>query len=426
MAELKRVQPPVFPVERMTMPEVNSTKLSNGIEVYLIESGTEEITRIEFIFRAGQVMEHIPLLASSTNMMLKEGTRNYTAEEINNKLDYFGAFLNLAIDKDMGGMVVYSLNRHQDKVLELCKEILFMPEFPEKEMNALMKKRQQWYRINREKVQNLAYDQLFELMFGKEHPYGRQISEQDYTKLNPGLLKEFHSSFYVPEKMTIIVSGVIPSSTIGVLEELFGSLRGHGNAGIKLNTDLKSSTTKKLIIEKSSAVQTAIRIGSPSINKRHADYHGLKVVDTLLGGYFGSRLMRNIREDKGYTYGIRSNLTSLELSGYKMISTEVGNEYAENTVNEIYKEIAILHEELIKSDELETVRNYMLGEMVRMFDGPFATAESFRSAWEFGFDNSYYTRFAGKIRTIEPEEIRSLAREYYNIDGLHEVRAGRK
>jgi predicted Zn-dependent peptidase len=134
--------------------------------------------------------------------------------------------------------------------------------------------------------------------------------------------------------------------------------------------------------------------------------------------------MKNIREDKGFTYGINSGVTSYNLAAYKIISTEVGSEYTEQTIAEVFNEIRILQKEPVGKDEMEIVRNYMLGEMVRMFDGPFALSESFRSAWEFGFGNSYYYDLSSKIKTITPDEIIHLARTYYNTDDLHIIVVG--
>jgi predicted Zn-dependent peptidase len=134
--------------------------------------------------------------------------------------------------------------------------------------------------------------------------------------------------------------------------------------------------------------------------------------------------MKNIREEKGYTYGISSSLSSLDLTGYKVISTEVGQKYCQKTIDEIYREIRILQSVPVKKEEMDVVRNYMSGEMVRMFDGPFALAESFKSAWEFGLDNTYYYSLAEKIKTITPDEIIELAKTYYKIDDLYEITVG--
>jgi predicted Zn-dependent peptidase len=424
MNSLQRIQPPVFPIEKVEIPEAKSYKLSNGVPVYTIEAGTEEVMRLEFIFRAGQVKESLPLLASTCNTMLSEGSVNYSSEELNRMLDYYGVFLNQSAEKDSAGIVLFFPNKHIQKVLELSHEILYHPVFPEPELTSLMKKRLRWYLVNREKVQNLAIDQFFESLFGKNHPYGRQVIETDFENITPALLSNFHTKYYTPENMAVIISGKIHNMTADLLNSYFGNIiRGFMKTEEPVGI-IKSEKTKSVHISKPGMVQTAIRIGSATINKRHPDYPGLKILDSVLGGYFGSRLMKNIREEKGYTYGISSSLSSLDLSGFKVISTEVGRKNCQKTIDEIYSEIRLLQNLRVKEDEMAVVRNYMSGEMVRMFDGPFALAESFRSAWEFGLDNSYYYRLAEKIKTIDADEIIELARTYYNIEELYEITVG--
>lgn len=424
MSELRREQPPVIPVDRIEIPEVRQTKLDNDVPVYLIESGTEDVIRIEFTFNAGQFMERLPLLASTTNMMLKEGTENYTSQELSRTLDFYGAFLHLSFEKDRAGLVIFCLSKYVDKILEFCHEMLFRPTFPAAELDILLKKRLQWYQINREKVQNVAIDQFFDSIFGKNHPYGRQVNEKDFSRINAANLTSFHADHYRLDDLAIIISGKVPEGIAEKLNDAFGAMSQPLKVDIIDEPVIAGSTEKKIHIDKAGAVQSAVRIGSLTINKIHPDYQGLKIVDSILGGYFGSRLMKNIREEKGYTYGIRSAVSSLSASGYLIIATEVGNEYLENTLTEIYREIRILQTELISPEELEIVRNYMSGELLRMFDGPFAVAESFRGAWEFGLDNDYYQRFLRKIKTIDPEEIRSLANRYYDINNLHEITVG--
>ncbi len=424
MNNSERIKPPLFPVEKVLFPDAKSIKLDNGVPVFLIESGTEDIMRIEFIFRAGQVKEKTALLASTTNAMLSEGSETYTSEELNKLLDYHGIFLNQQVEKDSAGIVLFFLSKHIEKVLELGREILFRPVFPENELNALMKKRSHWYLVNREKVSNIASDQYFQSIFGKNHPYGRKITEKDFEMMTTLLLRDFHSRYYTTGNMTIIISGRIHNLTPGLLNKYFGNITQKSLPDEEYSDVPKGEEKKKVVINKKGALQSAIRIGSSTINKRNPDYPGLKIVDSLLGGYFGSRLMKNIREEKGYSYGINSSVTSLDLSGYKVISTEVSQKNRQETIDEIYKEIRLLQTIPVGKEELSLVRNYMSGEMVRMFDGPFALAESFKSAWEFGLDNEYYNILADKIKSIEPDEIIELARTYYNIDELYEITAG--
>lgn len=422
----RSIQPRIRPVELKKLPEAELFLLKNGVPVYFIDAGSEELMRIEFVFDAGQVKEEFPLVASTTNTMLLEGSLNYSAKEINSVLDFYGAFVNLFIRKDSSGVTVYLLNKHIGKILELCFELLFRPAFHETELNNLQKKRLQSFLMNKEKVQNLATDKYFESVFGPVHPYGKQVFPTDFENVTKPMMQSFHKENYTHGNMTIIVSGKIHEEAKAILNQYFGIHDSKpGTQGIP-DIEITGSKNKREFIEKKGAVQSAIRIGSASINKRHKDYNGLMVLDTILGGYFGSRLMKNIREEKGYTYGINSSLMSLKQSGYKVILTEVGKKHTKKTVDEIYKEIRLLQTTAVNEKELNVVRSFMAGEMVRMFDGPFAMAESFRAAWDFDLDNKYYYSLAEKIKTITPDEITWLANTYYNIDDLYEIIAGPK
>jgi predicted Zn-dependent peptidase len=407
---------------RITKPSL--IFLKNGIPVYLIDSGTEDIERIEFSFDAGNIHEKRPLLASTTNLMLMEGTEKYKSTLINRLLDTWSAFFHPYVERDRAGFVIYFLNRHIEKILDIAGEILFHPVFPDSELKLLMKKRYRKFLIEKDKVYRLAAEQFFESIFGNQHPYGRQTLPGDFSNLDREHLSVFHGLFYRPEKMAIFVSGKIHKDIQLLLNKYFGEIPFQPALANESSESPAGQKKRVIHIEKKGALQSAIRIGAPTINKRHEDYFGLKVLNVILGGYFGSRLMRNIREEKGYTYGVSSSVVSLNLSGFLSIASEVSNKFTRNAVDEIYKEIRRLQTEPVPWEELSVVRNFMLGELVRMFDGPFAATESFRSVWEFGLDNSYYIRFATRIRSIEPEEIRALARKYYKIDDLYEVTAG--
>lgn len=420
----RKIQPAIIPVTLSGMIEAESWILDNKIPVYLINAGEEEIIRMDFIFNAGQIFEKVPLLSSTANMMLTEGSKNYTAEKLNKALDYFGAVSSLFAEKDSAGLTIAFLTKYTEKILNLCIEILFRPVFPENELEALMKKRLQWFYVSCEKVQNIASDKFFESAFGYSHPYGKIIKADDFTQIKPGMLAEFHSEFYSPDNLTIIISGKIHPEMRSLLNATLGRAGRRGKIQKEPAAEPSPGRAGKIFVEKKDAVQAAIKIGSLTINKRHPDYPGLKIIDTILGGYFGSRLMKNIREDKGYTYDISSSVASYKLSGYKVISTEVGIKHTQRAISEIYREIKRLQYEPVRNDELEIVRNYMLGEMVRMFDGPFATADSFRSVWEFGLDYSYYERLAKTIKTIGTDEIIHLANAYYRIEDLFEVVVG--
>jgi len=224
--------------------------------------------------------------------------------------------------------------------------------------------------------------------------------------------------------MVLIAAGNLTDQLISSVNSTLGKARETSLTRYTkqpLSREIQGNSFK---IRKKDAVQSAIRIGSRTINKRNADYPALKITDTVLGGYFGSRLMKNIREKKGYTYGIHSSVVSLELAGYFLISTEVGTKYTTRALKEIYSEIKKLQEEPLTEEELVIVKNYMSGELVRMFDGPFASADTFRSVWEFDLDFNYYMNMAEKINSITTDEIIHIARTYFKKEDLVEIVAG--
>lgn len=418
---IPRIQIPKLSV----IPEIERSKLDNDLTLFLIRMGHEDLLRLDFVFEAGQVFENKPLQASTTNMMLLEGSKNHSAEEINRLLDFYGTFPNLITEKDTAGFSIIFMNRHLEKITSLCHEILFEPIFPNKEFSILINNRLQRYLVNMEKVQTIARDMFFESLFGTGHPYGHQVVRTDFENLSVDDLELFHRMLYNPGNMAIIASGKIHDSLPEALNRYFGAYnQGLTGSEPVIRPGIHLQDPRRISMKKEGAIQSAIRIGKATINKTHIDYPGLKVVNTILGGYFGSRLMKNIREEKGYTYGIHSALASLRDSGYISVSTEVGSNHAKSALQEVYKEIRSLQNEPVGTDELDIVRGYMMGELIRLFDGPFSTADTFRSVWEFGLGTDYFPEFEKKIKTIMPDEIIHLARTYYNIEQFHEIIAG--
>ena len=419
-------QPGIRPVSPGSLNEPDKILLDNGVQAYYFNSGSDPLAKIDFIFDAGQLFEERPLLASVTNLMLTEGSEAYDAESLNKALDYFGAMPGLFSEKDQAGLSVAFLVKHTRDILDLCLEILFRPVFPGKELDIVRERKLQSFLLSRQRVQSLASDKFFESVFGSDHPYGRIIGHDDFREISRENVAGHHAMNYSPRSLTIIISGMVDSNLLTSLNATIGKVNIQVNKATNIPALTSINEPRFSYVEKKDALQNAIRVGSATINKKHPDYHALKITDTILGGYFGSRLMKNIREEKGYTYGISSSVVSLSQSGYKVISAEVGRKHTNATLKEIQNEIKLLQEEKVGAEELGIVKNYMLGELVRMFDGPFSYAETFRSAWEFGLDLEYYRQMEKKINSITPDEIIHIARTYYKVDELHTVIAGEK
>lgn len=421
----RKLAPDFKTIEKIEIPHAFAHTLDNGIKVYTIDSGSQELTKLEFIFKAGMFYQKIPLQASAANNLLETGTKHYSANELSDNIDYYGSFFECAVDQDYASLALYSLNKYLDKSLHYVEDIIKNPTFPKDEFDIYLSNKKQKHLVNSEKVNVLARRRFSELLFGEKHPYGISVTNEDFAQLSLESVIEFYQTFYHSGNCTIIASGKLSKDLIDTLNRFFGKDHwGHVQPIPVPEVNKETSTQQKHYIHKSDAIQSAIRVGRLLFNKKDPDYFKFQVLNTILGGYFGSRLMANIREDKGYTYGIGSGLASLVNDGYFYISTEVGKDVTKDALNEIYKEIRLLREELVDTEELETVRNYVLGQFLRSVDGPYALAEKFKAIWEFGLDYDYFDKYFAAVKTITPEEIKSLANQYLQEQDLLELVVG--
>ena len=418
--------PPFRTIDSINVPRVQALKLGNGIDLFTLSAGSQEITRIEFIFRAGMYHQPRALVASCTNSLLESGTERYTAEQISEGIDFFGSFLELQVEQDYATVTVYSLNKYLKQTLDYVAELIMKPVYPEHEFRIHVATKKQKHAINSQKVSVLAKRKFTSLLFGEKHPYGIDVSEQDFETLTVNDLRQFYTRQYNHGNCTIVAAGNLPADLRHLLDSSFGTPWG-GPAGDKAG-EIPSAGEKsgRFMFERADAIQSAIRVGKVLFNKTHPDYFAFQVLNTILGGYFGSRLMANIREDKGYTYGIGSAVTNLVHGGYFHISTEVGVDVTASALEEIYREIARLRSDLVPGSELETVRNYMLGNFLRSVDGPFALADKFRSIWEYGLDYGFYDEYFRQVKNVTPARLRDLANQYLAPDTFIECVVGNR
>lgn len=427
MESLNRTHPPQFKtIEHVDIPKSEKQILSNQIPVHIINGGSQDILKIELIFNAGLWYHTAPLIAGTCNSMLNEGTEKYSAAELAEKFDFYGAYITYNNSQHDASVCLYTLNKYLDETLDLLEELVKHPTFPAKEFKTILNNKKQNYLLNREKPSALAKEKFVGLIYGEKHPYANIFDAKTFDQVQLDDVKSFYTDFYTPDNCHMIVSGKMNESVLPHLEKRFGASAWKGQLSeYQPKHEVISSSNKKLFVHKKDAVQSSIRIGRLLFNKTHPDFAGIMLLNLILGGYFGSRLMQNIREDKGYTYGINSVLLSHLSSGHFAIVTEVGTDVCKAAVTEIYNEIARLREALVPESELKLAKNYFAGEMLRSFDSPFALSDSLRGNLPFGFDNSYYENFLKEFKKVSPEQIMDLANKYFQKEDLFEVIVGK-
>lgn len=423
----RTIAPEFKTIDKIDIIQATPHRLNNGIAVYSIDSGSQELVKIEFIFRAGMYYQEIPLLAVSTSSMMENGTVNYSADQISENLDYYGSYYETGVGQDHASISLYSLNKHLKNSIYFVEDIIKNANFPAREFDIFIANKKQKFLVNSKKVAVLARRRFAELIYGEQHPYGRDAKLEDHDRLKREALVKYFGTHYNSKNCTIVISGKLPSDFLDILNAHFGNGQwGEQQVVQKDNLPFSPSAQKKHFVLKDDAIQSAIRIGRPLFTKGHPDYFKFQVLNTALGGYFGSRLMSNIREDKGYTYGIGSGISPLIRGGSFYISTEVGTDVTQNALNEIYFELKKLREELIPEDELQLVKNYILGIFLRSVDGPFALAEKFKGIWEFGLSYDYFDRYMEAVKSSTSEELQQLAQKYLKEEDLTELVVGKK
>jgi predicted Zn-dependent peptidase len=428
MDNLYRQTPPVFKtVDQIEILPSEKIMLSNNIPVHVINGGSQEVVKIEFIFNAGVYNQKSPIIASMANTMLNEGTSKYNAADIAEKFDFYGAYIGFSTGKHDASVSLYTLNKYAEETLKITENLIKDSIFPEKEFQTILLNKKQRFQIDHQKTNILAKERFSQLVYGENHPYANTFSIDEFNKLNRQDVISFYNQHYTPNNCEIIIAGIVSQEILDLLEELFGAKAWPLSNDAAVHThSIQSLSNKKNFVYKEDAVQACIRIGRQLFNKTHEDYTGMQLLNLILGGYFGSRLMQNIREDKGYTYGINSIMISHEESGHFTIVTEVGAEVCKDATNEIFKEIKRLRDELVGEDELNLVKNYISGEMLRNLDSPFALSDSLKGNIPFGYDNSFYQKFIKDLKDIEAKTIKTLANKYLKEEDLYLVICGPK
>lgn len=423
----RKVAPNFIEIEKVKVMVPEKRTLKNGLPVFMINAGSQEVVKVELLFDAGRYYQSKKLVAYATNSMLDEGTSKMTSAEIAEKIDYYGAFLEGEAGNDRSNLAVYSLNKHLDEVLPVIEAIVKDPVFPQDELITFSGNEKQHLLVNNEKVGHVAKQRFNSLLFGESHPYGTYALPDDFDKIKRDELCDFRKDRYTSDHCVMVVSGKVNDKTFALIEKYFGD--NDWKSSVVKGTDTPQAlaqSEKKHFVEKKGALQSAIRIGKELVNRAHPDYPELSVLNMLLGGYFGSRLMANIREDKGYTYGIGSGVTSYLHAGVFSISTEVGAEVCNDALKEIYAEIEGLRQNLVPAKELETVKNYMLGTFLKSIDGPFALADKQIALLGYGLDHSYFDRYIDVVKHVSSSRLRDLAAKYFAKDSFYELVVGRQ
>lgn len=426
---LNRHTPPPIQPTSLDFRKPVQRVLRNGIPLHVIEAGQLDAVRIDFVFSAGQWHQEHKLQALFACRMLREGCRGYTSAEFAERLDYYGAWLDLSVAMNRTFVTLYTLKKHFATTLELVHRMLTEPSYSEEQFRIVCDNNKAQLMVNLQKGDVQAMRALRRSLYGEEHPCGKQVTPEDYDALQLAHVVDFYHRHYGSRTCRIYLSGDVDDTLLSRVESLFGM--AEWGSGEKVESGKwrdesychldENYPLSSLNFQLEGAVQDSIRMGCLLIDVNHPDYLPLRVLTAVLGGYFGSRLMKNIREEKGYTYHIGSDLVTNTTQVMFLVHCEAQSGKAEEVIGEVHREMQRLQSELIPDDELRMVRNYMIGEICRNYESAFSLTDAYIFMEHLGLPLTHLEQTIDAIRTTDAPRLQQLAQRYLRPDLLHTV-----
>ena len=421
MTGTDRKSPPIIqPIRQIELLDAKKQLLDNGIPYYSLSGGDQEVVSVQILLPAGRWQESKPLQSMLVASLLKDGTKEKSSKEVNELIEFYGAKLSVSASYDYTAVRLFALEKYLQPLLNLLIEIFAEPGFHEEELSIKRNNLIDQLKVNEQKTDYLAQRRFHQMLFGINHPYGYASSVEKYKGIHVSDLRAFFTNQYSLNAGFVLVAGKIDDITDAMIKQALEQI--HSNKRVAATHSHKMQTNFGVHHErKPDAQQASIRIGQPMVAINHPDFQGLQVLNAVLGGYFGSRLMSNLREEKGYTYGAYSAMSSFLHQGYFLVATDVGVDQAEESVSEIYKEINSLQSEPIPERELQLVKNYMMGKYLARIDGPFAQAKVFKSLILRDERAEDFVERIESIQAMTPDYLQSLAKKHLTPNNMVEV-----
>ncbi len=399
--------------------------MPNGVPLYLLEGVDKGVVRFDILFKGGYAVQSKPLLAMFTNRMLREGAGELSAAEISQKLDYYGAWIDMYSSQNSNHITLYTMSKHFVPLLNVLEEMIKRPLFPQENLDTVKSNNKSYFMVNSRKVDVVSQRYFENSLWGDGHPLGHVVEAADYDDITRDDIVGYYNNYYGSCNCTMFLSGNADEAMISALNDCFGAEAwGCEKVCAAVEPLPPSSCLSRRFIQVSGTMQSAVKIGFMAMDATHPDYHKFRFLCVLLGGYFGSRLMSNIREDNGYTYHISAELDAYGCRNAFMISSETATEYVEPLIKEVYKELGRLVNEPVAADEIELVRNYIMGELCREYEGQSAKSEVFINAWLSGADFASVNSYIDEIKEITPAELHRLANLYFKRENMIEIVVG--
>ncbi len=403
--------PEVQPMTHLELPAPSRIVTADGIQLDYYNGGSQEVCQLDLMWQGGLSEAPSQSVAKLMTMLMREGTGAHSADEISEILDFNGALLKIIATQHHTTLTLLSLNSKITHVLPLVAEIITTPTFDETLLAKYREIEIQNLMLQLSNVSTLSANELSRLLKGPDHPQAVVPTPESVEGITSEDLGLWHRRVILDGRPKVFLSGQITGDLLEAVTRMLADIPSHNPMPLSL-VPYDPMPPVTALVTKPGAVQAAINMGIPSLRRDHPDYILLRFTVIALGGYFGSRLMKNIREDKGYTYGIVSFLAGGREGSDIMIMAQADASYVGDLIREVGLEMDKLASELMPDDEMMRLRQYIASSLMENLDSPFAIMEYYKTIESVDLPAGYFERQVETLETLTPEMIRDTAARY--------------
>lgn len=423
--QLNRLKAPQSSTDfQFSIESPNAEERINDCEIFCIVNENTELIKVDFVFFSGEAQQPKNLFNSTAINTADLGTKTKSSKEIADMIDFYGGYIQPFSSPDSSGISLIILEKYFNDVFPLFCNIILHPIFDRNELEIYLKSKLNNFLINNEKTSFIASQHFTKLLYGEKHPFGKLTTPDDFSPSTFDGLSDYYQNYLLKSPRLVYLTGKINDRIKKQVLD-FCQSPSFGLQIIESEKFLSHESRGRHHMKKPGSIQSSIRIGktleigdNPTLNAE------FRLLNTMLGGYFGSRLMGNLREKNGFTYGVNSAVYASNLGKYLVIGTDVGSDHAENAVNEILNEIEILTQSPCSDEEFERVKNYSIGSFLRSFDGPFSITEKFRNLKIRNLSPDYYDKYFQALVQANKSKITELAQAHFVAESFTVLTVG--
>lgn len=412
------------PAPEIQIGDSESFTLDNGLKVFLVKNDKLPVVSFSLVIDRDPIFEGEKAgYVSIAGQLLRTGTKTRSKADIDEAVDFIGARLNTSAT----GIFASSLTRHTESLLELMSDIVLNAEFKQEELDKIIKQTLSGLKAQKEDPNAIAANVRNALVFGLDHPYGEQVTEETVNNITLEVCQSYYTEYFTPSISYLAIVGDIEKDDAEkLIKKYFDGWKAKDVSKVSYKKPQAPLVNKVSLVDRPQSVQSVVNLSYPiDLKIGSEDVIKTSVANMILGGYFSSKLNSNLREDKGYTYGARSSIDSDELIGSFSASTQVRNSVTDSTITEILSEMKKMRIGDITDEELELAKNFLNGSFSRSLESPQTIARFALNIERYNLPKDYYKNYLKNLDAVTKEDVIAVSKKYIKPDEAHILVVGK-